>query len=125
MISILNPRPTKWQVDGTMSFDPMAAAIDWLDAYRAGDIDTVLGMYADDAVIHCGCGGMKTSSNKDGRLAYWLDRLAKYPATRLDNLQPSGGTVVVSYVARGGLVTVSLTFNAFGKIASHICGPQN
>ncbi|MGY4370554.1 ketosteroid isomerase-like protein [Bradyrhizobium sp. LB1.3] len=29
-----------------MSFDPMAAAIDWLDAYRAGDIKANVGMYA-------------------------------------------------------------------------------
>ncbi|MCK1723322.1 nuclear transport factor 2 family protein [Bradyrhizobium sp. 141] len=108
-----------------MSFDPMAAAADWFDAYRAGDIDSVLAMYADEAVIHCGCGGMKTSSGKDGRRAYWLDRLARYPASGLDDLQPSGETAVVSYVARGGIVTASLTFNAFGKIASHVCGPQN
>lgn len=31
-----------------MSFDPMAEAIDWLDAYRAGDI-SIVDMYADDA----------------------------------------------------------------------------
>ncbi|MCJ9705310.1 MULTISPECIES: nuclear transport factor 2 family protein [unclassified Bradyrhizobium] len=108
-----------------MSFDPMAAAVDWLDAYRAGDIDTVLGMYADDAVIHCACGGMKTSSGKDGRRAYWRDRLTRYPASGLDNLQPSGETTVVSYVARGGIVSASLTFDASGKIATHVCGPQN
>jgi ketosteroid isomerase-like protein len=34
-----------------MSFDPMAAAVDWLDAYRAGDIDAILQMHAGDAVI--------------------------------------------------------------------------
>ena len=39
-----------------MSFDPMAAAVDWLDAYRAGDIEALLAMYADGAFIHCGCG---------------------------------------------------------------------
>ena len=44
-----------------MSFDPMAAAVDWLDAYRAGDIEALLAMYADGAFIHCGCGGFKTS----------------------------------------------------------------
>lgn len=113
-----------------MSFDPMAAAVDWLDAYRAGDLDSVLGMYADDAVIHCGCGGLKMSSGRDGRRAYWLDRLANYPAANLDNLQPWNlqpwhETVVVSYVARGQIVSASLTFDAFGKIASHVCGPQN
>ena len=108
-----------------MSFDPMAAAVDWLDAYRAGDIETILGMYADDAVIHCGCGGMKASSGKDGRRAYWVDRLKAYPASRLENLQPSGNATVISYIARGAVVSASLTFNARGQIASHVCGPSN
>ena len=30
-----------------MSFDPMAAAVAWFDAYRAGDIETILAMYAE------------------------------------------------------------------------------
>lgn len=108
-----------------MSFDPMAAAVDWLDAYRAGDLDSVLGMYADDAVIQCGCGGLKTSSGLESLRAYWRDRLANYPASSLDNLQPSGETVLVSYFARGGIVSASLTFDADGRIAAHVCGPQN
>lgn len=108
-----------------MSFDPMAAAVDWLDAYRAGDIESILAMYADDAVIHCGCDGMKTSSGKDGRRAYWADRLRRYPASRLDNLQPAGQGVVVSYLARGGSVSASLSFNALGQIAEHVCGASN
>lgn len=108
-----------------MSFDPMAGAVDWLDAYRAGDIESILAMYAEDAVIQCGCGSMKTSSGKDGRRAYWADRLRHYPASRLDNLQPSGQSVVVSYFARGGLVSASLSFNALGQIAEHVCGPSN
>lgn len=53
-----------------MSFDAMAAAIDWLYAYRAGDLETILGMYAEDAVIVCGCGGTKTvaAAGKSSRL---------------------------------------------------------
>ncbi|WP_407113136.1 nuclear transport factor 2 family protein [Bradyrhizobium sp. LMG 9283] len=58
-----------------MSFDPMAVAIDWLDAYRAGDIEAILDMYAEDAVVHCGCGGVKTISGREALRAYWLDRL--------------------------------------------------
>jgi hypothetical protein len=56
----------KRHVGRIMSFDPMAAAVDWLDAYRDGDIETILAMYADDAVVHCGCGGMKTISGRQG-----------------------------------------------------------
>jgi ketosteroid isomerase-like protein len=49
-----------------MTFDAMAAAADWLDAYWAGDIKSILQFYADYAVIECGCGGMKTIPGKTG-----------------------------------------------------------
>jgi hypothetical protein len=101
----------------------MAAAVDWLDAYRAGDIESILQMYADDAVIHCGCGEMKTIVGKQGLRAYWVERLRDYPASDLDNLQQSEDGTVISYVARDGVVSAALTFNAAGQIASLSCGP--
>ena len=107
-----------------MSFDPMAAAVDWLDAYRAGNIETILGMYADDAIVHCGCDGMKTISTAEGLRAYWVDRLKNHPASRLDDLQPSEDGAAISYVSRAGVVGAILTFNASGKIASLRCGPS-
>jgi hypothetical protein len=108
-----------------MSFDPMAAAVDWLDAYRDGDLETILAMYADDAVVHCGCGGMKTISGRQGLQEYWVDRLKNYPASRLDNLQPTADATIISYVSRDGIVSAILTFNASGKIAALSCGPSN
>jgi ketosteroid isomerase-like protein len=38
-----------------MPFDPMAVVIDWLDAYRAGDIEAILDMFAKPlpAARHC------------------------------------------------------------------------
>jgi hypothetical protein len=107
-----------------MSFDPMAAAVDWLDAYRAGDIETILEMYAGDAVVHC-CGGMKTICGREGLRAYWVDRLKNYPASSLDDLQPTGNGTIISYVARDRVVSAILTFNASGKIAALNCGPSN
>ena len=47
-----------------MTFDPMAAAVDWLDAYRDGDIGAILNMYADDAVTECGCEGLNVTGKK-------------------------------------------------------------
>ncbi|WGD54948.1 nuclear transport factor 2 family protein [Bradyrhizobium sp. CB1650] len=58
-----------------MSFDPMAAAVDWLDAYHAGES---MRLYADDAVIHCACEGMKTITGKEGMRA-WVQRIREYP----------------------------------------------
>ncbi|MGM4955318.1 nuclear transport factor 2 family protein [Bradyrhizobium barranii] len=108
-----------------MSFDPMAAAVAWLDAYRAGDIETILAMYAEDAVVHCSCEGIKIITSTDSLRAYWDDRLRKRPASHLDNLQLSGDGTVISYATREGVVSALLTFNASGQIASLTCGPSN
>ena len=108
-----------------MLFDPMAAAVDWLDAYRAGDIEAILEMYADDAVVHCGCGGMKTIAGRDGLRAYWVDRLKTYPASGLDNLLPTSDGAVISYgVGARGVVSATLAFDASGRIAELTCGPS-
>ena len=40
------------------TFDPMAASIDWLDADREASL-SVVDLYASDAVVECGCGGIK------------------------------------------------------------------
>ncbi|MBP2433982.1 MULTISPECIES: YybH family protein [Bradyrhizobium] len=108
-----------------MSFDPMAAAVDWLDAYRAGDIETILGMYADDAMIHCCCGGAKTLTGREALRAYWVDRLRRYPAFELSDVQPSRDETLVSYFTSTGLVNAILAFNAIGQIRVLDCGPSN
>jgi hypothetical protein len=66
-----------------MSFDPMAAAIDWLDPYRAGDLDVLLNMYEENAVIDCGCAGKKTVTTFQGIRSYWVHRLRNYPAVEM------------------------------------------
>ncbi len=105
-----------------MSFDPMAAAVDWLDAYRALDIESILEMYADDAVIDCGCGRTQTITGKDALRAYWEDRFLQFPVSELDDLQPSFGETVISYVSGNNAVRAVLTFNALGQIAAQTCG---
>jgi hypothetical protein len=105
-----------------MSFDPMAAAIDWLDAYRAGDIKANVGMYAEDALIYCGCGARKTITGSEARCSYWADRFNEHPASRLDNIQPLDEGALISYVVREGSVSAVLRFNPAGQISSHTCG---
>jgi len=36
-------------------WDPMAVAVDWLDAYRAARINQIVGMHSPDAVIEHLC----------------------------------------------------------------------
>jgi hypothetical protein len=108
-----------------MSFDPLAAAVDWLDAYRAGDLELILGMYAEDAVIHCGCSGMKSLTGQEALRAYWVDRLRQYPASELHHLQPSNSGTMISYRTRTGVVSALLVFNQTGKIRKLSCGPSS
>ena len=108
-----------------MRFDAMAAAVDWLDAYRAGDIEAILEMYADGAVIECGCGGIKTITGKEALRSYWADRLHEFPATVLEDVEPSGDTgAAILYVTHGETVVATLQFNRDGRIETLRCGPS-
>jgi ketosteroid isomerase-like protein len=93
----------------------MGAAIDWLEAYRARNIESILAMYADDAVVHCGCGGLKKFSGKDGLRAYWLEPIRNCPAFNLDDIQLLEGGAVVSDVTLNGVVCAELTFDTSGR----------
>ncbi len=106
-----------------MTFDAMAIAVDWLDAYRARDIEAILAIYADNAVVECGCGGMTVTGKQDVR-AYWEQRLRDYPASDLDDLQSSGNGATISYVSRDGVVDAVLEFDPQGRIIRLRCGPS-
>lgn len=106
-----------------MAFDPMAAAIDWLDAYRAGDIEAILNMYGDGAVTECRCDGV-VITGAEGLRAYWERRLQQYPASELDDLRPSPNGAEINYVARNGVVAAILEFNSLGQIICLRCGPR-
>lgn len=108
-----------------MPFDPMAVALDWLDAYLAGDIEAILDMYAEDAVVHCGCGGVKTITGREALRAYWVDRLRNYPAGKLDDLNPSHDRIIISYSTGTGVMTAHLAFDAAGRIKELNCGPSH
>lgn len=106
-----------------MSFDPMAAAMDWLEAYRARDIEAILKMYADNAIIECGCGGMKTITGKDSLRAYWQQRLKDYPASELDDLQTASAGATVAYRTPDGVIGATLEFDPDGRIRLLQCRP--
>ncbi|WBL80109.1 nuclear transport factor 2 family protein [Bradyrhizobium xenonodulans] len=109
-----------------MSFDPMAVAIDWLDAYRAGDIGAILDMYAEDAVVHCGCGcDVKTITSREALRTYWVDRLRKYPAGTLHDLHPSEDGPIISYVTGAGVMCALFAFDADGRIKELDCNPSH
>ncbi|MGY4363521.1 ketosteroid isomerase-like protein [Bradyrhizobium sp. i1.7.7] len=82
---------------GTWHIDPVAAAVDWLDAYRAGDIEAILRMYVDDSVTECSCDKV-TIGGRESLRSYWVRHLKKYPASRLDDLKPSEDGATILYL---------------------------
>jgi hypothetical protein len=103
--------------------DPMAVAVDWLDAYRDASLDQIVAMYSPDGVIECACGGQKIIQGAEGISAYWRHRFVQIPALELEQLQMDGGAVVVSYRTSSGAVQAFLDIGDDGLITCCRCGP--
>lgn len=107
-----------------ISFDPMAAAIDWLDAYRAASLPDIISLYDASAAVECSCGGHNVIMGKTAIAAYWCQRFQEKPAGELNDLQIDGEKVIVTYQVSSGPVQASLFFAPTGKIARTVCGPE-
>ncbi|MBR0872941.1 nuclear transport factor 2 family protein [Bradyrhizobium tropiciagri] len=107
-----------------MSFDPMAAAIDWLDAYRAADLEAIVSMHADSAVVYCKCCVSETIASRARLRAFWQERfLDDCVPSELRDIQPASHGTSISFVTPRGLTTAVLHFDADGKIANMEWGP--
>lgn len=103
--------------------DPIAQAVDWLDAYRAAALNTLMGLFDDEAVLECGCSSTTVISGKTALTAYWRDRCRTKRALDLVDLRPEGDGIFLSYRTIDGVVQINLLFNAGGKIRRARCGP--
>ena len=54
---------------------------------------------------------------------YWAQCFAERPALELEDLQPEGEDVALTFRTREGLVRAVLSFNDVGKITESRCGP--
>ena len=104
-----------------MTFDTMAAAVDWLDAYRAGDIEALLKMHADGAVVDCCCSGGATVTDGESLRNYWEKRLRDYPASDLDDLNACSEGASLSYLSHGRVISSVLEFDPTGRIIRTRC----
>ena len=103
--------------------DPMAVAVDWLDAYRAERLDQIVGMFSPDAVIDCACGSSRAVCGPQGIAAYWRQRFVDTPAVELIDLQAEGEAVVVTYrTGSGKIVETLLDIADDGLITCCACG---
>ena len=106
-------------------FDPLAVAVDWLDAGKSGDLDGLLGLYDERATLECDCEGV-VLTGRQSLSAYWAPKLESKLAAAftLDNMTPIGDGVQVDYQScEGKLVRIHFRFTSSGKIAHASCGP--
>jgi hypothetical protein len=89
------------------SFDPMAAAIDWLDAYRAASF-SIIDMYASDGAIECACDGSKTIYGRAAMTEYWRHRFDEKRAGELIDLRSDRDIIIVAYAVPGDVVQAIL-----------------
>jgi hypothetical protein len=100
----------------------MAAAIDWLEAYRAHS-PLIVDLYAEDAILECACGRQIVLIGHTTIAEYWRQRFVEKPAGELEDLRPDGSGIVVSYRVPDGIVQAILHFDESGKIKHSRCGP--
>jgi SnoaL-like domain len=107
-------------------FDPLAAVVDWLDACRRRDLNSLLDFYDERAVLECGCESVSITGRKAIKV-YWAPKLESMqaPAFSLDDVALTGHGVQMRYQSYAGKpVQLYFRFGASGKIIYTSCGPS-
>ena len=107
-----------------VEFDPIAVAVDWLDAGKLGDLDGLLDLYDERATLECDCEGVVLTGRK-ALSAYWVPKLDNlFAAASLGDMILTGdGVHLDCQNYEGKPVRVLLRFTPSGKIAHTSCGP--
>ena len=99
-------------------------AVDWFNAYRRDELETLIRLYDDHATHACACDGQKVIAGKQALRAYCIDRFTNYPVNGLAGLISALDGASVLYWSNNSVVQARLIFNKQGKIAHVICGPE-
>ena len=105
-------------------FDPIAVAVDWLDAGKLGDLDGLLNLYDERATLECDCEGV-TLTGREALSAYWAPKLdsSLEAAFALDDMILTSDGVRLDYQNyEGKPVRIYFRFTRSGKIAHTSCG---
>jgi ketosteroid isomerase-like protein len=123
--------PCIGQKDGktglSKNFDQIAIVVDWLDACRAGDLEALLDLYAQDASLECACNDRKILHGRADLTAYWGPRLRDFSLTAfgLKEITPAAEGVVLDYSSfEGKPVRVFFAFDGNGRILQTRCEPS-
>jgi ketosteroid isomerase-like protein len=114
-------------LDLAQDFDQIAIVVDWLDACRAGDLEALLDLYAQDASLECACNDREIVRGRTELAAYWRPRLGAFSPTAfgLDEITPDVEGVVLHYISfEGKPVRILFAFDDNGKIMKTLCEPS-
>lgn len=108
-------------------FDQIAIVVDWLDACRAGDLEALLDLYAQDASLECACNAREILRGRTELASYWRSRLGEFSpnAFGLNEITPEVGGVVLYYIGfEGKPVRMLFAFDGNGRIMKTRCEPS-
>jgi hypothetical protein len=107
------------------NFDPLGIVIDWLDACRSGQLDTLLDLYDEQATLVCDCERVSLTGRKS-IATYWKSKLERSSASAfaLDDVTLTGNDVHVDYRGyEGKPIRIHFRFSSLGKIIHTSCEP--
>jgi hypothetical protein len=107
-------------------FDQMGIVVDWFDACRKGDLESLLELYGEDASLECQCHGTRLYRGRAELGAYWRSRLGAFVSAGfgMEDISPAPHGVALEYSIADSLrIRASFSFSADGKISRTICEP--
>ena len=105
------------------TFDPLAVAVDWLDACRSGDLDALFDLYDEEATQECDR-EYSVLVGREAIVAYWGPKLERRSgsAFTLDDLAQATFGVRVDYRNdKGEAARIHFHFSYSGKILHSSC----
>jgi len=108
------------------TFDPLAVAVDWLDACRSGDLEALGDLYDEEATQECDR-EYSILVGREAIVSYWGPRMERRSgsAFTLDDLAPTSFGVQVDYRDdKGEAARIHFHFSYLGKILHTSCRPR-
>jgi len=106
------------------NFDPLAVVVDWLDACRMRELDTLLDLYDESATLECNCERVSLTG-REAIAAYWAQRLERriHSTFTLDDMILTDCGVLVDYRGHEGkAIRIHFHFSRSGRILHTSCG---
>jgi hypothetical protein len=105
-------------------FDAIGVVVDWIDACKARQLDTLLDLYDEAASVQCCDGGQ--FQGRAAMTEYWRPRLARATSGtfEIDALIPLADGISLDFLGYDGMpVRTFFRFTAAGKISQTACKP--